>query len=396
MSTTAKRRILIDEDILKDVILDLIHDFCEHIHNAPPTLAEAAKMKDHRGKWGLDSLVTYQAASYVATMFDLPKEGEPFVLFEKTSLDDWAQILCDHIYQKQPDIVFFTSGTTGKRKSVSHSLPSLIEEAEEWISVLGTIDHIYINVPRHHIYGFIWGVLIPSLAHCEVTDYRSNLIGKDSFSENALIVSTPHAAPLLMANPSVEKSDTTVVLSTSPCDHKLLMHLKNEGYKDVYHVYGSTETGGIGYRMQDNSNYALCKYIFNHDEKLVRNGEVLEVQDKLHFSDSRTFSILSRFDGAIQIRGYNVNVDKLEGLIRQHKYVKDIGIRVCGVEHQRYLEVLIEAEQIKATQTIIEDIMSTYGNIIYTNNIHITNTSIRNAMGKLLQAGYHYRSAATQ
>lgn len=396
MSATIKRRVSIEEDIMKDVILDLIHDFCEHIHHSPPTLIEAARKRDYRGKWGLDSLVTYQAATYVATMFNLPKENEPFVLFEKTSLDDWAQIVSDYVYHKHPDVVFFTSGTTGKRKAVSHSLQSLIDEAEEWIEVLGRIDHIYINVPRHHIYGFIWGVLIPSLVHCEVTDYRSSLINKNTFSENALIVSTPHAAPLLMANPSVEKSDTRVVLSTSPCDHNLLVHLKNEGYKNVYHIYGSTETGGIGYRTQEDPNFSLCRHIFNQNGKLVRHGEALEVQDQLHFFDDATFSILSRFDGAIQIRGYNVNIDKLEGLIRQHKHVKDVGIRVCGVEQQRYLEVLIEAEKMSETTSIIEDVMATYGNIIYANNIHINKASIRNSMGKLLQTGYSSDSAAVQ
>jgi acyl-coenzyme A synthetase/AMP-(fatty) acid ligase len=199
-----------------------------------------------------------------------------------------------------------------------------------------------------------------------------------------------------MANPGVEKSDAIVVLSTSPCDHNLLVHLKNEGYKDVYHVYGSTETGGIGYRTQQNPKYSLCRNIFNNNEKLFRNGEELEIQDQLHFFDNATFSILSRLDGAIQIRGYNVNIDKLEGFIRQLNYVKDVGIRVCGVEQQRYLELLIETDTISETPSIIEDIMTLHGNIIYTSNIHITDTSIRNSMGKLLQTDNSSGPAAAQ
>lgn len=396
MGALSQTQISISEDSLKEVILDLLNDFCAHIHHSPPSLTEAASKVDYSGRWLLDSLVTYQAATYVATMFGLPKDAEPFVLFEKTSLNDWAHIVAEHVKNERPDIVFFTSGTTGKRKAITHSLNSLLEEAEEWVKKMGNIDDVFINVPRHHIYGFIWGVLIPSLVRCQVTDFRRNLFDKNPLPPNTLIVSTPHAAPLLTINPELDKSGATVVLSTGPCDHQLLKHLKAEGYKHAYHVYGSTETGGVGYRTEDAQRFTLCQRIREERGELYRNGEALPLQDNLHFFDDATFAVVSRFDNAIQIRGYNVNVEKLERLIGQHQYVKDVGIRVCGTEQQRYLEVLVQISDIAHITTITEEILVPYGNLIYANNIYVIDSSIRNSMGKLILSGYSQTSFPLQ
>jgi hypothetical protein len=249
---------------------------------------------------------------------------------------------------------------------------------------MGDIEHIFINVPRHHIYGFIWGLIIPSLAKCEVIDYRACLINTNKLSKNALIVSTPHASALLTSNPELGNTGASVVLSTSPCDHKLLTDLKMEGYKNAYHVYGSTETGGIGYRTQDSLRFSLCANISEKLGVLYRNANELPVQDKLEFFEDSTFSVISRFDKAIQIRGYNVNMDALEAFILQQAFVNDVGLRISGEEEQKYLEVLVQATHISKANAVVEEIMRQYGNIIHTNNIRIVDGSIRNSLGKLV------------
>lgn len=379
-----RHNVSLDTSIISEIILDMIDDFCSHLHNTPPSLRELAKTTDSSGKWALDSLITYQAASYVATMFNLPKEQEASVLFEETSLPAWAQIISKHIECNQVDIVFYTSGTTGKRKVISHSWQNLVDEAQTWIEYIGKISHIYINVPKHHIYGFIWGGIIPSMIKIGVTDYRQSLISQAPLMPNSLIVTVPHASRLLRLIEPHNIQASNVVLSTAPCEHDLLSSLSNMGFNNVYHVYGSTETGGLGIKNQDQMFFKLRPDLRSQHGHVYLNDTLLPVQDTLAFSSPDLFAVKGRLDNAIQINGYNVNIAELEHNIKQLENVQDTGVRVTSKNTTEYLEVFIQVNKTECIDSVSEQVILNNNKVLSPQYLHITTNSIRNNIGKLL------------
>jgi 4-coumarate--CoA ligase len=305
------------------------------------------------------------------------------VLFEQTSLDAWAKVVSQHIELNQSDIVFFTSGTSGKRKAISHSWQNLIAEAQAWLTLIGDKQHIYINVPKHHIYGFIWGALIPSIQNISVTDYRKSLINQAPLIPNALIVTVPHAASLLSLIEPDNIQGASVVMSTAPCEHELLQKLAKRGFKNVYHIYGSTETGGVGVRDQNHENFQLRTDLKHDNERIYFKNRLLPLQDNLSFIDENTFTILGRLDSAIQINGYNVSIAELEQNIKQLTEVKDAGVRLLKDNALDNLDVLIQVHENKNIDAVRQKIMQDHSKIIKPQYLLITETSIRNTMGKL-------------
>ena len=84
---------------------------------------------------GLDSLDLLGTASLVNEMFLLYETGVEDTLLAKRTFSDWAELI---IYSwkrsHNPGIQFYTSGSSGDKKKIYHSLDFLEQEAIEWLS----------------------------------------------------------------------------------------------------------------------------------------------------------------------------------------------------------------------------------------------------------------------
>jgi 4-coumarate--CoA ligase len=58
-------------------------------------------------------------------------------------------------------MTFRTSGSTGQPKSCVHALHALWREVQEVAPLLSGCTRLFAAVPSHHIYGFLFTILLP-------------------------------------------------------------------------------------------------------------------------------------------------------------------------------------------------------------------------------------------
>jgi acyl-coenzyme A synthetase/AMP-(fatty) acid ligase len=193
----------------------------------------------------------------------------------------------------------------------------------------------------------------------------------------------PHATSLLSLIEEDYIQGANIVLSTAPCEHELLQKLAKRGFANVYHIYGSTETGGVGVRHQDHAYFQLRTDLKRRNDHVYSNDTLLPLQDNLRFIDEDTFSVIGRLDNAIQINGYNVNTAELEQQIKQLVEVKDIGVRYVKGNESDYLELHIQVHNKQYIDVVNQKVIQEHSKIIRRQDLLVTDNSIRNAMGKL-------------
>lgn len=324
---------MISDDLLVAIITDIAEYACTNIEDKTK-VSEFIRNNGSDNKWLLDSLSTHQVISFVADFFDIKDTGVLNHLVTKPSLEHLLASVRSRIDESDITLTFYTSGTTGKPKAVRHRLIDLRHEANQWRALLGQCERIYCCVPVHHIYGFIWAILNATEHGAALTDVRKQLLSRLEVTEPSLLIAVPSMVELLLMMPTASKQHTTLVLSTQPCDMNTLIRLKDAGFKQVIQIYGSTETGGIGWRDSSMHDYRLRTDLLWINQRVVDNeGHPMAIQDSLQFSSDTDFSIGSRHDRCIQVNGYNVDSKYVRGKLLALPNVKDAVVSIvedCG------------------------------------------------------------------
>lgn len=338
----------INQDVLSRLIIDLVTHHCKPADMAISEFHEMLLQHDHHGKWLLDSLSSYQAGAYVAQFFHLADWMNPEDLLQTPNLENWSRFASQALNKKNAKITFMTSGSSGKPKAIEHALATLIEEAKYWAKHYQHVQSVVSVIPSHHIYGFIWTVLLPSVLGKPVVN-KSGVFPNQLFSSSysILLVSLPNLLPTYLRFAPFASPNVDVVVSAGPCDHELLTSMKSAGCRSVLHVYGSTETGGVGYRNEQSEHYETLGYLRCENGKLVRNSHPLPIQDELKMLPNNRFDVLKRMDRKVVVNGKNISLTSLSADIEsvngiQHCHIKTVEQNMMASLH---LFVVVEKGQ---------------------------------------------------
>ena len=371
------------EDI-QGLLNDLIVQACSQQFENKSDILATANSEDGLGHWGLDSLSTWQVVSHVADFFQVQEGACTDAFLKLPNRRTLTDIALQGLNQNSAKLRFFTSGSQSKPKAVMHSLDSLLAEAAVWQKHLSIPDTVLVAIPQHHIYGFIWSVLMPKLWGATVIDIRSRLLNQLPDIGTALLVAVPAQVPVFNTVEMTQRDKMSIVLSAAPYEFEGLKHLKNMGFDQVWHIYGSTETGGMGFRNQQTPLYQLRDDLVYRSQQLWAGETQLPLQDKLVFNDDRQFSVGGRLDGQIQINGYNVDTQCLLDGLKKMELVVDAAVRVTTDEttHQKRIKAFIVAK-LKDHERVIGAILRQYGQYLFAQNVTVGNALPRNGMGKL-------------
>ena len=233
-------------------------------------------------------------------------------------------------------MIFETSGSTGIPKRVFHVSALLRREAAFFLSILPRPARVVRFVPPHHLYGYIFSVLLPELGGIPVFDARTFYGGYRpvDFAPGDLIVATPHQWQWLFQRRVRLPNGIHGVTSTSPAPPEIF------GRIPLLDVYGSTETSGVGYRYDAAAPYELLPWLQPTDEAITQT-------DRLRWVGPRQFYVEGRKDGAIQVSGINLFPKTLEARLREYPGVKACAIRLMRPEEGRRLKafVVLEADR---------------------------------------------------
>lgn len=258
-----------------------------------------------------------------------------------------------------PALTFRTSGSSGSPKRCTHALATLEQEIAALALLVPGRRRVLSAVPSHHIYGFLFTVLMPrrlagvdAAGAVEVVDIRQ--------AGPAALASLARAGDLVVAHPGWWEAAARVapafdagivgVTSTAPCPDALAATLAAAGLR-LLQVYGSSETAGVGWRERAGAPFTLLPHWSRTDDPATLARTLPEgatrrypLQDRLDWSDAAHFLPAGRIDDAVQVGGTNVFPAYVADVLALHPQVREAAVRLMRPDEGQRLKAFVVAQ----------------------------------------------------
>lgn len=330
-----------DREALRILLQSIIASELSRLQRRPiPTLEEITWTDStHLGDDGIgfDSLSLIGLVGRLTRTFDLAQTGVEDYFLASPNLGQWVDLLSLHWERcldkgDGPTIGFESSGSTGPATFTRHALFRLATELLGLIDVLGTPKRVIFLVPPHHIYGFLYGLFLPSILAAPRIDCRTSGPGTifNTTRSGDLVVATPHIWASLTALKANFPHRTVGLTSGAPAPEPLWNELHGRGLEQLTEVYGSTETSGIGWRRAHSTGFCLMSHLQRKVDGVAWSTEPnasLALQDHLSWIDDRSFRPTGRRDRQIQVGGVNVSPQAVQRALESVPGVREILVR---------------------------------------------------------------------
>lgn len=299
---------------------------------------------------GADSLEVMALAAALAEAIHLERSGIEDALLARRTLGAWIDVAAAGLAHFDAQATFRTSGSTGVPRRCVHSLDALGAEVEELSGLLGSARRLVVSVPSHHIYGFIFTLLLPArlgVGEDAIIDVRND--------SAALLASRLRDGDLVVGHPEFWRAASRAVTrwprgvagvtSTAPCPDDIAQALADAGLAALHQVYGSSETAGVGWRLCHREPYTLFAHwrrVADGISRATEGGEAtFALQDRLDWLDDRRFTVGARVDGAVQVGGINVFPARVREALLCHPRVADAAVRLMRPDEGSRLKAFI-------------------------------------------------------
>lgn len=292
-------------------------------------------------------------------------------------------------------VYLYTSGSTGKSKLIPKTALNLIYEVKELNKILSITkdDIFFFTPPLCHIYGFLFGFLLPIYSSSKIV--LDNRFTPDSIAKFVkkkkitIFISIPTYyrmfADLNLIDNFIQCRKLTS--SSAPLPQDVSEKFYKKGIK-ITEVYGSTETGGIAYRVSAvNLEWKLFSYVkifekwddYIENKKGEKDRREVELRinspaisinynkeigfntgDIIQFTENGTFKLLGRNTRFIKIAGKRVDLnyvlEKVKDYLAQNIdcEIKDEELYVGEKDEKIY--VIFEKEFPKSSKEIKNDL----------------------------------------
>ena len=251
------------------------------------------------------------------------------------------------------EIIFFTSGSTGKATKVVRDLDQFQPEMLALEDLFGeqvANKSFYSTVSHQHLYGFSFFILWPLWAG------RTIQLPMLTQAEAILALIKARQDLCLISSPAILQRLGTTVDSKKLIIFSSCSLLKAEDAKALANypieILGSTETSVVAYRQQTNGNKdwtALPCVQVSRDPNsgclsvkspFFSGCEAFIMGDKVEFSDDGRFQLLGRADRIAKIEGKRVSLSELEQRLTEHEFVLE-AYAILLEKKRQYTAVLI-------------------------------------------------------
>lgn len=305
----------------------------------------------------------------------------------------------------EPFLSLFTGGSTGKPKVWSKSPRNLLAEAfylKKKFS-LSDKDIFVATVPPYHIYGLLFSVMVPFVAHArilpDIYTFPQEIISAINKHKASVLVSVPiHYRALKVDNLSVT-SLKAAFSSAGALDRSDGLYFYEKTGLGITEIYGSTETGGIasrcsseqtdswkafdvvswkltGSRLSVKSDFVSCE--MKRDE----NGFCL-TGDEARKDKENSFALLGRADGIVKVAGKRVDLLDVENKIKKLPAVSDAFVVAIPTDKGRK-NVIAAVVACNLTEThlkkLLMDVLEPYA---VPRRVKIVSSIIRTTTGKI-------------
>lgn len=321
----------------------------------------------------------------------------------------------------QAQLVFFTSGSSGQPKLVSKALWQLqteIQVLQQTFDCLAAHASMLVasTVPHQHIYGLLFRVLWPLAAGW--TLQRPTI----HFAEQWLALAQQPQPVMLISSPAhLSRYDDVSMVQQFPAQFAAVFssggplatadaaRFYQQCGLAITEIYGSTETGGIGYRQTQTFETAPAWQAFAgmqlaQDEQgclLLRSPYLAEewfaTTDLVRLHAADQFSLEGRVDRIVKLAEKRLSLSEVENLCRSLSFVRQAAALILpgSVGHGReQLALIVElteaGQQLLAisgkhalNQQIKQALASRFETVLLPRRFRYVQSMPFNAQGKL-------------
>lgn len=253
------------------------------------------------------------------------------------------------------NIRFYTSGSSDKPKAISKNLEQLLLEVVALEQTFGQdikATTFLATVSHQHIYGLIFKLLWPLIKqrtfYAEIVLYPEQLVDLAEKHNPLCLISSPaflsrqdHDLPNLQLQ-SCFSSGSLLSKTSAESSYQQLGIYPIE-------IFGSTETGGIGYRTQQNSNslwtfFSGVRIKYKEEDALLESPYLTQphkLDDRVELLNDNQFKLLGRKDRVVKIEEKRVSLNSLETALAQTPWVKQAKVVVLQ-QHRTFIAAVVE------------------------------------------------------
>ncbi|MEC7519142.1 MAG: class I adenylate-forming enzyme family protein [Myxococcota bacterium] len=252
----------------------------------------------------------------------------------------------------------YTSGSTGHHVACPKTAGQLLGEARVLVDAFRLQgSRVLPMVPAHHIYGLLFGVLAPLTgggSFFRFSPLHATEVGAVLEGGAEVLVSVPaQLRGLCVAEEGELPAVPRVFSSGAPLSPRVAAQVKARFGWTVTEVFGSSETGGIGWRDSGgegpwtplpgvtvgalaDGRMALTSPFLHPDAP-----RPFEAADRIEAHADGTFAHLGRADGVLKIGGVRVSLAEIERRLLAIDGVRDAGVLAREVGGARGHEVWV-------------------------------------------------------
>jgi acyl-CoA synthetase (AMP-forming)/AMP-acid ligase II/3-hydroxymyristoyl/3-hydroxydecanoyl-(acyl carrier protein) dehydratase len=267
-----------------------------------------------------------------------------------------ATVGTGHLIDPQAPLTLYTSGSSGSPKPIRKTLAQFDAEVhtleQQWGALVGDATMLA-SVPHHHIYGLLFRVLWPLAAgrafDRAISVEPLHLQSRIEQCGATVVVSTPAQLsrwPALPGFASLTPAPRAFFSSGGPLALNAAQHYAAAYGAAPLEIYGSTETGGIAWRRQDQTDawQPVSGIEIRRDEDGALNVRSPHLghsgwhrtDDQIACDGHGRFRLRGRLDRVLKLDGKRVSLPELEARLALHPYVAQAAlVPLAGASRER-------------------------------------------------------------
>ncbi|PSU35787.1 AMP-binding protein [Photobacterium lutimaris] len=235
-------------------------------------------------------------------------------------------------------LTLFTSGSSGMPKAITKSLETIDAEICHLEQVWGDLlrgASVVSTVSHQHIYGLLFRVLWPLCAGRPFSRQDCRYPEQVMLAANpdTVLISSPALLKRLDAEPA-SASFRAIFSSGGPLSLDVAHRVETIFRQLPVEVFGSTETGGIGYRQQQTAEtpwkrFDVIDIALNVDGCLRLRSPYIESEDWYHTSDlcqclgENHFIVKGRSDRVVKVEEKRISLAEVERHLCHLEWVEE-------------------------------------------------------------------------